>query len=168
MSQRTTVGNNLAPKRLYISTALSSPYGKASGPASGATRVTFPSNAIQGEGTPRRRIYSAALMRSGENKKAFVAARALNPAGLISNRTPSDRHSSSTLSPCHFPLFASHTARRPFLIKADARVMIINRRAPVWSIWRGECINTSMSSTRTGKWGPVVLSTPLAACGHYV
>jgi hypothetical protein len=27
-------------------------------------------------------------MRSGENKKAFVAARALNPAGLISNRTP--------------------------------------------------------------------------------
>jgi hypothetical protein len=27
-------------------------------------------------------------MRSGKNKKAFVALRALNPAGLISNRTP--------------------------------------------------------------------------------
>ena len=82
-------------------------------------------------------IYSLPPSCAGKNKKAFVAARALNPAGLISNRTPADTllapaaraHSSMPFSSLCLSL------QRPFLIKADARVMIINRRA-VCSIWR--------------------------------
>jgi hypothetical protein len=75
---------NLAPKRMMFQQlyTFSSPRKRAA--PHQVPAVTFSSNC----GSRARAVValshllSAALMRSGENKKAFVAARALNPGRL--------------------------------------------------------------------------------------